>query len=368
MSGNIFGHLFRVGSFGESHGPALGGVVTGCPPGLVLSEEVLQADLDRRRPGQSVHTTQRAEPDQVELLSGVFEGETTGTPIGFLIRNTDARSGDYDALRQTLRPGHADYTYLAKYGRRDHRGGGRASARETAVRVAAGAIARQLLAADLDVGIRACVIGCGPIQLQTQGDWQELDWEQVPQNPFFFPDSSRLDELETLLASVREQGDSLGARILLECTGVPPGLGEPVFDKLDAALAGAMMSINAVKAVEIGDGVAAGSARGSDFRDEIDTEGFRSNSAGGILGGISSGQPVRMTLTFKPTSSIRTEGQTLDTEGNERKISVQGRHDPCVGLRAAPIVEAMAALVLADHYLRHRGQNAAVTPPVNIPT
>ena len=360
MSGNTFGHLLRLTTFGESHGAALGAVLAGCPPGLPISEEMIQRDMDRRRPGRSEHTTKRSEPDQVEILSGVFEGETTGTPIGLLVRNTDMRSGDYDSLRDVLRPGHADYSYLVKYGRRDHRGGGRASARETAMRVAAGAVARQLLACGPGSRIRACVVGCGPVQLPSDYSLDEAAWRQVAENPFFFPDASRLGELEQLLTQVREQGDSVGASILLECVDVPAGIGEPVFDKLDAALAGAMMSINAVKSVEVGEGVAAASARGSDFRDEMGESGFASNNAGGILGGIATGQPIRLKLAFKPTSSIRKTGQTVDASGQQRDISVAGRHDPCVALRAVPIVEAMAALVLADHYLRQRAQNAEV--------
>lgn len=364
MSGNIFGHMFRVTTFGESHGVALGAVVTGCPPGVAVDEALLQRDLDRRRPGKSPYTSTRDEPDQVEILSGVFEGETTGTPIGLLIRNQDARSKDYGPLKDLLRPGHADYGYLAKYGRRDHRGGGRASARETAMRVAAGAIARQWLAHSVKAKVRACVTACGTVQLAPDFVPDEKQWLQVEKNPFFFPDVELVPELEQLLTEVRAGGDSVGARVLLECTGLPAGLGEPVFDKLDAVLAGAMMSINAVKGVEIGAGMRAATARGSEFRDEMTAAGFQSNRAGGILGGISTGQPIRLSLAFKPTSSIARPARTLDRQGQEQEISVKGRHDPCVALRAVPIVEAMAALVLADHHLRHRGQNADVVPPV----
>ncbi|MGI9346304.1 MAG: chorismate synthase [Gammaproteobacteria bacterium] len=361
MSGNVFGHLFRLATFGESHGAALGAVVTGCPPGLELSADLIQHDLDRRRPGQSAYTTLRSEPDQVEILSGVFEGQTTGTPIGLLIRNKDMRSQDYSALQDVFRPGHADYTYLMKYGLRDHRGGGRASARETAMRVAAGAIARHWLANNCQTTIRACVSSCGPVRLAEDFRFTADAWDAVGQNPFFFPDPSRLPELEALLDKVRADGDSVGAQILLECRSVPAGLGEPVFDKLDAALAGAMMSINAVKAVEIGEGTEAAFAYGSDFRDQMTAEGFLSNHAGGILGGISTGQPIWMRISFKPTSSIARPGRTVDRAGNEREINVGGRHDPCVALRAVPIVEAMAALVLADCHLRHRGQNMDVS-------
>ena len=341
--------------------------MTGCPPGVALTAEMVQRDLDRRRPGRSAQVTARDEADRVEILSGIFEGQTTGTPIGLLIHNTDARSGDYDDIKDLMRPGHADYSYLVKYGRRDHRGGGRASARETAMRVAAGAIARRWLQHGPGTSVRACVIGCGPVQLDREFELTEHHWQQVEQNPWFFPDDSRLSELEQLLNRLREDGDSVGASVLLECTGVPPGLGEPVFDKLDAALAGALMSINAVKAVEIGDGSAAADARGSEFRDTMGRGGFDSNRAGGILGGISTGQPIRIRMAFKPTSSIAVPARTLDTAGNEKEISVGGRHDPCVALRAVPIVEAMAALVLADHHLRHRGQNADVQPPELFP-
>ena len=360
MSGNTIGKLFSVTTFGESHGPALGCIVDGCPPGLPLGEADLQSDVDRRRTGTSQFVSQRREGDVVRILSGVFEGRTTGTPIGVLIENTDARSRDYEKIKDRFRPGHADYTHQQKYGFRDYRGGGRSSARETVMRVAAGAIARKYLAERLGVRISGYVSQVGALQLDP------VQPEAARQNPFFCPDPARLPELEQLLWDLRSAGDSVGARVTVLATGVPPGLGEPVFDRLDADIAHAMMSINAVKAVEIGDGVAVISQRGSEHRDELTPGGFRSNHAGGILGGISSGQDLRVHLAFKPTSSIQVPGHTIDLAGNAVEVVTTGRHDPCVGLRATPIAEAMLAIVLLDHYLRHRAQNADVvaTTPV----
>ncbi|HEY5719263.1 MAG TPA: chorismate synthase [Gammaproteobacteria bacterium] len=360
MSGSSIGKLFVVTDFGESHGPAIGGVVDGCPPGIELSAADLQRDLDRRRPGQSRHTTQRREPDSCEILSGVFEGRTTGAPIGLLIRNVDARSKDYSNLQDRFRPGHADYTYQQKFGIRDHRGGGRSSARETAVRVAAGAVARKFLAT-LGIQVRGCVRQLGPIVAGT------LDWDAVQRNPFFFPDASRVDELEAYMDALRKEGNSIGARVDVEASGVPPGLGEPVFDRLDADIAHALMGINAVKAVEIGAGFASVTQKGTEHRDEITPDGFLSNRAGGILGGISTGQVVRASIALKPTSSLRLPARTVDLHGNPVEVITTGRHDPCVGIRAVPIAEAMLAIVLADHLLRQRGQNhgvSSVTPVV----
>ncbi len=357
MSGNTFGRLFTLTTFGESHGPALGGVVDGCPPGLTLDEALLQQELDRRRPGQSRHTTQRREPDAVRLLSGLFEGETTGSPIGLLIENVDQRSKDYSEIARKFRPGHADYTYQQKYGRRDYRGGGRSSARETAIRVAAGAIAKQFLATRFGVRIGGYLAQLGPIAVDP------VAVDQVDTNPFFCPDPDRVPELESYMDALRKEGDSIGARLTVVAAGVPAGWGEPVFDRLDADLAHALMGINAVKAVEIGDGVAAASSKGTAFRDELTPAGFLSNHAGGVLGGISTGQQVVAHLTLKPTSSIRLAGQTVDVDGAATAIATHGRHDPCVGIRATPIAEAMMALVLADHALRHRGQNADVVSP-----
>jgi len=354
MSGNSFGRAFTVTTFGESHGPALGCVVDGCPPGLELSEDDLQFDLDRRRPGRSRHTTQRNEPDRVRILSGVFEGVTTGTPIGLLVENTDQRSGDYGNIKDKFRPGHADYTYQQKYGIRDYRGGGRSSARETTMRVAAGAIARKYLRLRLGVEVRGFLSQLGPIVLGC------TDLAAVDDNPFFCADPSRVDELARFMDELREQGDSIGAKISILATNVPPGLGEPVFDKLEADLAHGLMSINAVKGVELGAGFAAVSQRGSQHRDELTPEGFSKNDAGGTLGGISSGQDILASIALKPTSSISVPGKTIDRSGKESQIVTTGRHDPCVGLRATPIAEAMVALVLMDHYLRHRGQNADV--------
>lgn len=354
MSGNTFGVLFTVTTFGESHGPALGAIVDGCPPGLELSEADIQPELERRRTGTSRHTSQRKEPDQVKILSGVFEGRTTGTPIGLLIENQDQRSRDYDKIKDRFRPGHADYTYQHKYGFRDYRGGGRSSARETVMRVAAGAIARKFLRERLSVEIQGYLAQLGPIKLEPKS------LETVYDNPFFSPDPTRLEELEQYMINLRREGDSVGARVNVIAKGVPPGLGEPIFDRLDADIAHAMMSINAVKGVEIGAGFAAVEQKGSEHRDLITPDGFLSNNAGGVLGGISSGQDILVSIALKPTSSIIIPGQTVDLEGNQVDVVTTGRHDPCVGLRATPIAEAMLALVLMDHYLRHRAQNADV--------
>jgi chorismate synthase len=354
VSGNSFGRNFVVTTFGESHGRALGCIVDGCPPGMPLSEADIQIDLDRRRPGQSRHTTQRKEPDQVQILSGVFEGVTTGTPIGLLIENQDQRSRDYGDIKDKFRPGHADYTYQQKYGIRDYRGGGRSSARETAMRVAAGAIARKYLHDHLGVEIRGYLAQLGPIELEA------VDLDAVNQNPFFCADPSRIAELEAFMDGLRKEGDSIGAKISVRASNIPPGLGEPVFDKLEAAIAHGLMSINAVKGVELGAGFGAVTQRGSEHRDEIDADGFSKNDAGGTLGGISSGQDLVASIALKPTSSISVPGKTIDKTGAETEIVTKGRHDPCVGLRATPIAEAMVALVLMDHYLRHRAQNADV--------
>ena len=354
MSGNSFGTLFVVSTFGESHGRALGCIVDGCPPGLPLEEADIQADLDRRRPGRSRHTTQRNEPDQVQILSGVFEGLTTGTPIGLLIENKDQRSKDYGDIKDKFRPGHADYTYQQKYGIRDYRGGGRSSARETTMRVAAGAIARKYLRERLGVQIRGYLSQLGPIELGAS------DLDAIDENPFFCADPSRVPELETFMDELREQGDSIGAKISVLVSSMPVGLGEPVFDKLEADLARGLMSINAVKGVEIGAGFAAVTQRGSQHRDEMSGSGFSKNDAGGTLGGISSGQDLLASIALKPTSSISVPGKTIDRSGKETEIVTKGRHDPCVGLRATPIAEAMVALVIMDHYLRNRAQNADV--------
>ncbi|MFA7521937.1 MAG: chorismate synthase [Halothiobacillaceae bacterium] len=357
MAGNTFGILFRVTTFGESHGPALGAIVDGCPPGLALTEADLQADLDRRRPGTSRHTTQRREPDRVRILSGVFDGETTGTPIGLLIENVDQRSGDYSKIAEQFRPGHADYSYRQKYGRRDYRGGGRSSARETAMRVAAGAIARKWLAQEHGVVVRGHLTQLGPIRLADDC----FDWNAVGENPFFWPCTEQVAELESFMDDLRRSGDSVGAKITVRAEGCPPGWGEPVFDRLDADIAHALMGINAVKGVEIGAGFSAVDARGTEFRDEISPDGFLSNHAGGVLGGISSGQDIVAHLALKPTSSIRLPGQSVDLEGKGTEVITTGRHDPCVGIRATPIAEAMLALTLMDHALRHRGQCGVVT-------
>ena len=360
MSGNTIGRLFTVTTFGESHGPALGCIVDGCPPGLELSEADLQQDVDRRRTGTSHFVSQRREADQVRILSGVFEGRTTGTPIGILIENTDARSRDYDRIKDRFRPGHADYTYQQKYGVRDYRGGGRASARETVMRTAAGAIARRYLATRLGVRIYGFLSQVGALTLEA------VDPAFAYQNPFFCPDPQRVPELEELIWKIRSAGDSVGARVTVVASGVPPGLGEPVFDRLDADIAHALMGINAVKAVELGAGVRSAAQRGSEHRDELTPDGFLSNHAGGVLGGISSGQDIVAHLTVKPTSSIQLPGRTIDVAGNPVEIVTTGRHDPCVGLRAVPIAEAMLAIVLMDHYLRQRAQNADVKSPTPV--
>src|SRR5689334_16085025 len=357
MAGNTFGHILTVTSFGESHGPAIGCVVDGCPPSLVLSVEDIQKDLDRRKPGTSRHVTQRQESDTVEILSGVFEGKTTGTPIALLIRNEDARSRDYGNLIDTFRPGHADYTYLQKYGIRDHRGGGRASARETAVRVAAAAIARKWLADAHGIVIHGYLSQLGPHEIPF------TSWDAVAQNPFFAANTEVVARLESFMDELRKAGDSVGARITTVAEHVPVGWGAPVYAKLDADLAAAMMSINAVKAVEIGAGFASVTQRGSEHGDELTPEGFVTNHAGGILGGISTGQDIVVTIGIKPTSSIRLSRRSIDKQGNPVTVETNGRHDPCVGIRATPIAEAMMALVLMDHALLHRAQNADVRTP-----
>jgi len=354
LSGNTIGKLFSVTTFGESHGPALGCIVDGCPPGLPLGEADLQPDIDRRRTGTSHFVSQRREGDEVRIFSGVFEGRTTGTPIGILIENTDARSRDYDKIKDRFRPGHADYTYQQKYGLRDYRGGGRSSARETVMRVAAGAIARKYLAEKLKVRIYGYLSQIGELTLDP------VEPAFAYQNPFFCPDPARVAELEALLWKIRGEGDSIGARVTVIATGVPPGLGEPVFDRLDADIAHALMSINAVKAVEIGAGSRSVAQKGSQHRDELTPTGFNSNNAGGVLGGISSGQDIVAHASLKPTSSIQVPGNTIDVAGNPVEVVTTGRHDPCVGLRATPIAEAMLAIVIMDHYLRHRAQNADV--------
>lgn len=354
MAGNSFGHIFTVTSFGESHGPAIGCVVDGCPPGLALSTEDIQQDLDRRKPGTSRHVTQRQESDTVEILSGVFEGKTTGTPIALLIRNEDARSKDYGNLIDTFRPGHADYTYWQKYGIRDHRGGGRSSARETAVRVAAAAIARKWLRGKYGVVIRGYLSQLGPLEAPF------MSWDEVSKNPFFSANADVVPKLESFMDELRKAGDSVGAKITTVAEHVPVGWGAPVYARLDADLASAMMSINAVKGVEIGAGFASVTQRGSEHGDEITPEGFLSNHAGGILGGISTGQDLVVTIAIKPTSSIRVPRRSIDKQGNPVTVETSGRHDPCVGIRATPIAEAMMALVLMDHALLHRAQNADV--------
>ncbi|MDD3432194.1 MAG: chorismate synthase [Tepidiphilus sp.] len=359
MAGNTFGTVFTVTSFGESHGPAIGCVVDGCPPGLALTEADIQRELDRRKPGTSRHVTQRREPDTVEILSGVYEGMTTGTPIALLIRNVDQRSKDYGNLVETFRPGHADYAYTMKYGRRDPRGGGRSSARETAVRVAAGAIAKKWLRERHGVVIRGFMAQLGPIEIPF------VSWDHVEHNPFFAPNLDLVPELERFMDALRKAGDSVGAKLTVMASGVPPGWGEPVFGRLDAEIAAAMMSINAVKGVEIGDGFAVVTQRGSEHGDELTPQGFLSNHAGGILGGISTGQDVVVHLAVKPTSSIRLERRSIDLRGAPTTVATHGRHDPCVGIRATPIAEAMLALVLMDQALRHRAQCGDVVPPVS---
>ena len=354
MSGNTIGKLFAVTSFGESHGPALGCIVDGCPPGLALSEADIQTDLDRRKPGTSRFTTQRKEADQVKILSGVFEGKTTGAPIGMLIENTDQKSKDYSNIKDIFRPAHADYTYAQKYGIRDYRGGGRSSARETAMRVAAGAIAKKYLAERHGVLVRGYLSQLGPIKAE------KLDWDEVHNNPFFCPDASKVPELEDYMSKLSKEGNSIGAKITVVASSVPVGLGEPVFDRLDAEIAHGLMSINAVKGVEIGAGFSSVEQKGTEHRDLMRPEGFVSNNAGGIVGGISTGQDIIAHLALKPTSSIRIPGDTIDINGKPAEVVTTGRHDPCVGIRATPIAEAMLAITLMDHLLRHRAQNSDV--------
>ncbi len=354
MSGNSFGKLFVVTSFGESHGAAIGCIVDGCPPGLALSEADLQVDLDRRKPGTSRHTTQRREDDTVQILSGTFEGKTTGTPIALLIFNQDQRSKDYSDIMNQFRPGHADYSYTQKYGFRDYRGGGRSSARETAMRVAAGGIAKKYLAACCGIQIRGYLSQLGPLKPEN------FDWDEVNNNPFFCPDASMVAAMEEYMDALRKEGESIGAKISVVASGVPPGLGEPIFDRIDAEIAHAMMSINAVKGVEIGAGFESIEQKGTVHRDEITPQGFLSNNAGGTLGGITSGQDILVNIALKPTSSIHLPGKTVDLDGQPVEIRTKGRHDPCVGIRATPIAEAMLALVLMDHTLRDRAQNCDV--------
>jgi chorismate synthase len=354
MSGNSIGKLFTVTTSGESHGPALLAIVDGCPPGLELSEADLQNDLDRRKPGTSRHTTQRREADEVKILSGVFEGKTTGCPIGLMIENTDQRSKDYSKIAESFRPGHADYTYQHKYGFRDYRGGGRSSARETAMRVAAGAIAKKYLFQQHGILVRGYLSQLGPIKIDA------FDWDEIPNNPFFCPDAGKVETMEKYMDALRKEGESIGAKIEVIASNVPPGLGEPIFDRLDAELAYALMSINAVKGVEIGDGFECIDTKGTKFRDEITPEGFLSNHAGGILGGISSGQDIVARIALKPTSSLRLPGRSINSKGEVIEVVTEGRHDPCVGIRATPIAEAMVAIVLMDHLLRHRAQNLHV--------
>lgn len=351
MSGNTVGKLFTVTSFGESHGPAIGCIVDGCPPGLALSESDIQKELDKRKPGQSKYTTQRREPDAVRILSGVFEGVTTGTPIGLLIENVDQRSKDYSKIQTKFRPGHADYTYHKKYGIRDYRGGGRSSARETAMRVAAGAIAKKYLKEQAKITITGYLSQMGTINAEV------LDLNEINQNPFFMPDKQKVKACEDLIEQLRKEGDSIGAKISVIAEGVPVGLGEPVFDRLEADIAHGMLSINAVKGFEIGDGFHCVTQKGSQHRDEILSSGFKSNHSGGVLGGISSGQIIHVNIALKPTSSIRVPGRTIDESGAEAEVVTTGRHDPCVGIRAVPIAEAHMALVLMDHLMRHRAQN-----------
>jgi chorismate synthase len=361
MSGNSFGKLFTLTTAGESHGDALLGIVDGCPPGMKLSEEDLQGDLDLRKPGSSRHTTQRRESDAVKIVSGTFEGITTGTPIGLLIENNDQRPRDYTKIANSFRPGHADFSYQQKYGIRDYRGGGRSSARETAIRVAAGGIAKKYLSEKFGIQIRGYLAQLGPIS------FEKFDWGEVHNNPFFCPDSNKVPELEEYMDNLRKSGDSIGARINIVASNMITGLGEPIFDRLDADIAHAMMSINAVKGIEIGAGFEVVNQKGSDHRDLITPEGFKSNNSGGILGGISSGQDLLISIALKPTSSIRLPAESIDKKGQSTEISTTGRHDPCVGIRATPIAEAMLAVTLMDHALRNRAQNAdveSVTPPV----
>ncbi|GGW74234.1 chorismate synthase [Alteromonas halophila] len=354
MPGNSFGKAFTITTFGESHGLAIGGVIDGCPPGLPLSEADLQGDLDRRKPGTSRYTTARREDDEVQILSGVFEGKTTGTSIGLLIKNKDQRSKDYGNIADRFRPGHADYTYQQKYGLRDYRGGGRSSARETAIRVAAGGVAKKYLKTMLGIEIRGYLSQLGPVVIE------QVDHGVTNTNPFFCPDASKLEALDEYMRALKKSGDSIGAKVSVTASNVPVGLGEPVFDRLDADIAHAMMGINAVKGVEIGDGFDVVTQRGSEHRDELTPDGFASNHAGGVLGGISSGQDINVHMALKPTSSISVPGNTINVDGEATDIVTKGRHDPCVGIRAVPIAEAMLALVLMDHVIRHRGQNAGV--------
>lgn len=354
MAGNSIGQHFRVTTFGESHGKALGCIVDGCPPGLDITEADLQKDLDRRRPGTSRYTTARREPDEVEILSGVFEGQTTGTSIGLMIQNTDQRSKDYSEIMDKFRPGHADYTYHQKYGVRDYRGGGRSSARETAMRVAAGGIAKKYLKQEFGIEIRGYLSQMGDVTID------KVDWNEIENNPFFCPDADKVEAFDALIRDLKKQGDSIGAKLSVVATNVPVGLGEPIFDRLDADIAHALMGINAVKGVEIGDGFAVANQKGSQHRDEMTPQGFKSNHAGGILGGISSGQDIVASIALKPTSSITVPGETITRQGESTYLITKGRHDPCVGIRAVPIAEAMLAIVLMDHLLRHRGQNQGV--------
>ncbi len=361
MSGNSFGKLFTLTTAGESHGDALLGIVDGCPPGMKLSEEDLQGDLDLRKPGSSRHTTQRRESDAVKIVSGTFGGVTTGTPIGLLIENNDQRPRDYTKIANSFRPGHADFSYQQKYGIRDYRGGGRSSARETAIRVAAGGIAKKYLIEKFGIQIRGYLAQLGPIS------FEKFNWGEVHNNPFFCPDSNKVPELEEYMDNLRKSGDSIGARINIVASNMITGLGEPIFDRLDADIAHAMMSINAVKGIEIGAGFEVVNQKGSDHRDLITPEGFKSNNSGGILGGISSGQDLLISIALKPTSSIRLPAESIDKKGQSTEISTTGRHDPCVGIRATPIAEAMLAVTLMDHALRNRAQNAdveSVTPPI----
>ena len=358
MSGNSFGNSFIVTTFGESHGVALGCVIDGCPPGLDLCEEDIQKELDKRKPGSSKYTTQRKEDDEVEILSGVFEGKTTGTPIGLLIRNKDQKSKDYDDLKDVFRPSHADYVYSKKYGFRDHRGGGRSSARETAMRVAAGAVAKKYLIERLNISVTGYLSQIGSIKINS------IDLSEINNNPFFCPDKNVLKDIENLIDKLRKEGDSIGAKIEVVVSNLPVGLGEPVFDKLEADLAKGLMSINAVKGFEVGKGFDLVSAKGSESRDEMSPDGYLSNNSGGISGGISTGQDINVSIALKPTSSINKEGQTINSSGESQQIQVKGRHDPCVGVRATPIAEAMTALVIMDHFLRNRAQNADVVTEI----
>lgn len=360
MSGNTFGKLFTLTSFGESHGAALGCIVDGCPPGIELNETDIQGDLNRRKPGQSRYTTQRKEADQIKILSGTFEGLTTGSPIGMIIENTDQRSKDYSKIKELFRPAHADYTYMQKYGIRDYRGGGRSSARETAMRVAAGAVAKKVLRKLWGIHVKGYLSQLGPIVAE------KLDWDEVERNPFFCPDASKVAEMAAFMAALNKAGDSVGAKITVVATHMMPGLGEPVFDRLDADIAHAMMSINAVKGVEIGAGFQSVSQKGTEHRDEMTPQGFQSNNAGGVLGGISTGQDLLVHIALKPTSSLRVPGRGVNVRGEPVEVVTTGRHDPCVGIRATPIAEAMLALVLVDHAMRQRAQNGSVSHQVPI--